>query len=267
MSRRNFYEIITSSGINIVNEYNRINLLFESNEHSMSVKSMIQKSFFAFPKSFKRRTITLEDFDETYGFRKKSQMETITIDDLLARCEYMLNLIAQLQKCFGEMFNDNERYTIKQLNETIRDCIDELGFMIVSKDEFIICVEKDAAAVAVAEILTGQLSFTVLEYNHYRLKGEVAKKQKNLKEMADNIEPERKNLKQVNRTLETQLFELLNKFVRHDHSKTPYIATMDNNQLEEVYDDIYQLWLLAKLEMDNVERRQRMKKLLSEINN
>lgn len=50
--------------------------------------------------------------------------------------------------------------------------------------------------------------------------------------IADNIESERKTLKQVNSTLETQLFQLLNKFVRHDYSQTPYILSMDKKYIE-----------------------------------
>lgn len=266
MTRRNIYEIITGAGINIVNEYNRINLLFESNKYGDSVRDMIKKAFFAFPKTFKGRTITLEDFDETYGFRKKSEMEIITLDDLLERCEYMINLSAHMKKCFAGLLDDDEEYQIRLLIETIQDCIDELGFMTISKGEFIICVEKDAAAVAVAEIVTDQLSFAILEYNHYRLKGNLVKKQSILKEMADNLEPERRQLRQINNTLETQLFQLLNKFVRHSHSQTPYIGTLDKKRLEEIYDDIYQLWLLAKLEIDNIERKARMREILEKIN-
>lgn len=58
----------------------------------------------------------------------------------------------------------------------------------------------------------------------------------------------------------------MNKFVRHDHSQTPYIATMKDEEIEAVYDDIYQMWLLAKLEMDQVERGKRVKELLGEMN-
>jgi hypothetical protein len=41
---------------------------------------------------------------------------------------------------------------------------------------------------------------------------------------------------------------------------------MSAGELETCYDDTYQLWILATLEIDNIERKQRVKKLLGEIN-
>lgn len=266
MARRNFYEIIKETGINITKEYNRINEIFESGEYGGPVHDLAEEAFLMFPKSFRGRTVSLEDFEETYGFGKKMCIGDVSLEDLLLRCEYIVNLCAQLNRHFNIYLDDEDQYSIRLLTETIDECLDELGFMKTNIDGIIICIEKSAAVVSVVEIIPEQLTSSVLEYNHYRLKGNLSMKIKILKEMADNIESERKYLKQINASLETQLFQLLNKFVRHDHSQTPYIGTMDKQHLEEVYDDIYQLWLLAKLEIDNEERKERMKKLLNEIN-
>lgn len=266
MVRRNFYEILKSAGMNITREYNRINELFEYTEEGCSVRDIAEDAFLLFPKSFRGRTISLDDFEETYKLRRKISIGEVSLEELLLLCEYISNLCVLVKKHYYGFMDDTDEYNLRLLTETIGDCIDELGFMKTTVEGVVIYIEKDAAAISVAEILPERLAVSVLEYNHYRLKGDLVKKQKILKEIADNIEPERKDIKQINGALETQLFELLNKFVRHDHSKTPYIGKMDNQQLEEVYDDIYQLWLLAKLEMDNLERRHRMKKLLSKIN-
>lgn len=266
MSRRNFYEIIKNTALNTKQEYNRLNELFEFAEEGQSVRDLAEEAFLLFPKSFRGRTISLDDFDATFGFCKKIIIMDLSIEDLLLRCEYMLNLCIQLNKCYDQFLDDNDRYNIGFLTETINECIDELGFMTTKIEGVAICIEKDAAVISVAEIVPEQLAVSVLEYNHYRLKGDLMRKRNILKEMADNIESERKNIKQINGALETQLFQLLNKFIRHDHSQTPYIGSMSEKSLEEVYDDIYQLWLLAKLEIDNVERKERMKTLLDEIN-
>ena len=266
MARRNFYEIIKSAGINITKEYNRINELFETTESGQSVRDLIEEAFLEFPKSFRGRTISLEDFDETFGFHKKMFMGEVSLEELLLRCEYIINLCVQLNKYYALYLDDTDQYNIKLLIDTINECIDELGFMKTIVEGVIIYIEKDAAVISVAEILPEHLAISVLEYNHYRLKGDLIRKRKILKEMADNIEPERKRLREINNTLETQLFQLLNKFIRHDHSQTPYIATMKDRDIEEVYDDIYQLWLFAKLNIDNITRRDRMKDLLNQIN-
>lgn len=267
MARRNFYEIIKNTRTNITKEYSRINELFESTDLGQSVRDMIEDAFFMFPKSFRGRTISLDDFDETFGFSKRMFIGEVSLEEFLLRCEYIINLCIQLNKVYGAHIDDDDQYNLRILKETIDESIDEIGFMKTKVDGFVILVEKDAAVISVAEIIPEQLVAPVFEYNHYRLKGDLISKRKILKEMADNIEPERKLLKQVNSTLETQLFQLLNKFVRHDHSQTPYILTLDKKYIEEVYDDIYQLWLLAKLEIDNIERKNKMKELLNVINN
>ena len=85
--------------------------------------------------------------------------------------------------------------------------------------------------------------------------------------MADDIENDRKKLSSINKTLENQLYQLMNKFVRHDQSQTSYIATMKPQEIEECYDDIYQMWLLTKLEIDHyTDRKDRVSALLSNIN-
>ena len=265
--RRNFYEIIKGAGINITNEYNRINELFESTELSAdSVRDSIESAFLDFPKSFRGRTVSLDDFDSTYGFKKIGFASDVSIEELLSRCEYITNLCNQLCKCWDSTLDVSDWLSIRLLTETIEGCIDELGFVPAKIEDFVIYVEKDSAAISVAEIVPEQLAFVVLEYNHHKLKGDLNKKRQLLKEMADNIEPERKRLRSINSTLETQLCQLMNKFIRHDHSQTPFIVTMKKQEIESTYDDIYQMWLLAKLELDNLERKNRMQGLLEKIN-
>jgi len=36
--------------------------------------------------------------------------------------------------------------------------------------------------------------------------------------------------------------------------------------VEECYDDIYQMWLIAKLGIDNIERKKRVEAVLKKIN-
>lgn len=59
---------------------------------------------------------------------------------------------------------------------------------------------------------------------------------------------------------------MLQKFIRHNNSDNSYIANMTPQETETAYDDIYQMWLLAKLELANVERNSRIKELLGKIN-
>lgn len=266
MKRKNFYEIIKSSKINMESEYNRIETLFYSTENTAeSIYDLVESAFRDFPKTFRGRTISLEDFNETNGFDGMSFSGDV--NELLTACEYYINLCKQLCNYGAELLDKCDWENVDLLIETIIGCTDELGFIPAEiENDFVVFVEKDPAVISVAEIVPEDVAFNILEYNHHKLKGDLKQKRQILKCMADNIEGERKQLKNINAKLETQLFQLMNKFVRHDHSQTPIILSMSSEQIENIYDDIYQLWLLAKLELDNAERKARMDKLLDEIN-
>lgn len=269
MARRNFYDIIKNSKFNVESEYERVHHLLHSTDYTEeTIYTMIEEAFMEFPESFRGRTISLNDFNKTYGFVFIPFSGLVRIDDFISYCEYIHNLCNQLLCCEDYKLYKEDIDAVEFLLDTIEGAIDELGYISVEKDDVLIYIEKDPAAISVAEIVPEEIAFSVLEYNHYRLKGDLVRKREILRNMADNIEDKsiRGDLKQINGTLESQLYQLLNKFVRHDHSQTPHIATMTDDEIEAVYDDIYQMWLLAQLELDHLDRKNRMKSLLEQIN-
>lgn len=267
MARRNFYEIINDSTINIKAEYDRLYDLYHYGVYAdEAINEWVEEQFLHFDKDFRKRTISLEDFNKTFQFEFGSVSHGMTIEKLILFCEYLSNICNQLIKnAKYQLYTELEK-DIQLLREAIGGCIDTLGLMLVQNEKIVIYVEKNPEALAVAEIVPKELSFPILEYNHFRLKGDLNKKKQILKAMADNIENQREDIRNINAQLESQLYQLMNKFIRHDHSKTEYIMGMSKEELEDVYDDIYQLWLLAKLEIDNRDRRKRMKGLLEKIN-
>lgn len=84
--------------------------------------------------------------------------------------------------------------------------------------------------------------------------------------MADSIERERNALKSINSNFTSDLFQLFNKFIRHDNSDNKNISNMLDEELESIYDDMYQMWLLAKLELKQNERNKRIKDLIKNLN-
>ena len=268
MSRRNIHEIIKNASFDVQNECRRITHLFCDKIESglPPLREMIDISFEGMPMEFRGRTLSLNDFNETYGFDYCNNYTTDDIEKLIGYCEYILNMCAQIENNDYFPMENGHEYVIESLQQTILSCMDEVGQTWTSKDGLIIFVEKDPAALAVAEIVGEDLAFCVLEYNHHRLKGNLRRKQMLLKLFADDFESKRKQLKSIDRSVERQLGELMNKFVRHDHSQTPYIATLNESQLEDIYDDIYQLYLLGNLQLDNLDRNKRISTLLGEIN-
>lgn len=125
-------------------------------------------------------------------------------------------------------------------------------------------VEKNPAAISAAEIVEDKnLSFDILEYNHYLLKGDIDKKRKILKSLADKLESDRKKLKEIDNSLEDNLFFLFNNIkIRHDNEENQkLINRFKKEELEFWYDETYQMALLAILLLNNKKRHQAIKEL------
>ena len=156
--------------------------------------------------------------------------------------------------------------TLHKIEMHIESCMEDVGYKKVERDGIIIFVENDKAAISVSEIVEPQLAYSVLEYNHYKLKGKLDRKKDILKNMADSIEHERNALKGINSNFTSDLFQLFNKFIRHDNVDNNYISSMSDSEIEEVYDDMYQMWLLAKLQLEQAGRNDKIRGLIKSIN-
>lgn len=295
MSRKNIYEILSEGKIDILSEYSRLYQQFYQDkflyEHgtSYTVKDLADKKYRNLDKRLIGRTLSINDFDFSYKYHfctPEQQREVINsfenkgnefviMDDLISLLEYVYNFTYYLRvaiKAQYPMLRDiNARYLteFRQLNNVIENtisCANDLGLEGIAKDGLLIFVEKTPEALSVAEIVDEKLSYKLLEYNHHRLKGDLTTKLGILKLMADDIEPQRKILNGINKTLTDNLFQMLQKFVRHNNEYNPYIKGLSPEELESCYDDIYQMWLLAKLEIDNLERKKRVESVLQKIN-
>lgn len=113
-----------------------------------------------------------------------------------------------------------------------------------------------------------EISYKVLEYNHYTMKGDIARKKETLRILADQLEPKRADLTAINKELASNVFFMFNNMnIRHnnrtegDKNYKEVVAKMTQDALESWYDETYQLCLLAFLELDNVERTKKVAQL------
>ena len=173
---------------------------------------------------------------------------------------------------------NNVRGEITEANSFYADPYDAVGkfdyvielinyeFIYDKEENVYILIPKNQESIAVAEIVDEKIAYMTLEYNHHSMKGDLHRKKTTLKFMADDIEPQRKVLSSINNTLSNNLFQMFQKFVRHNNEENPYIKSLSKEELESIYDDIYQMWLLAKLEIDNLERKNRVIEILKKAN-
>ena len=266
--RKNILEIISSTEINLKREYSRIfdlfyRIPFNNGFNEATLADHVSGNFCRLNKKLTRRCLSLEDFDESFGYRFVEQPQELTIDYLVSFSEYVTNLVYALMNLGDFGFDHNGLFTVI---EHIRSCMEDVGYQLVGNDFIIIYVEKNPSAISVAEIVNDDLSYSVLEYNHFRLKGDLAAKKSILKNMADDIEPERKVLNGINNSFSSDLFQLLNKFIRHNSTDNEFISQMSAAELESVYDEIYQMWLLAKMELEYAKRKKCISELIHYIN-
>lgn len=264
--RRNIYDILKSNKIDIKREYSRLFELyyyrtFDAGFEEHTIDSTIQENFTSLYRKLIGRCISLEDFNHTYDYNFVEYPNDFDIDYFTNFCEYTYNfsnaILGKIQ--YGTQYIHGYLYNVKE-------CMEELGYILFQNEGIYCFAIKSAEAIAVAEIVPDNISYKVLEYNHHKLNGDVVMKKLILFEFAREIEPKRKELINVNKNLSDTLFQLLNKFIRHNNDENEFIANMTIKELEEIYDDIYQLWLLAMLEIDNIERKQKMKELLTKVN-
>lgn len=266
--RKNIIDIISSAQIDLKREYSRIydmyyHMPYNNGFDNGTLAEHVAENFRKLDKNLIRRCLSIEDFDETYGFRFVEQPQNFSLEYLISFAEYVTNLVYALMRSGNFGFNHNGLF---EFIEHIKGCMEDIGYEFIEKEFMVIFVEKNPVTMSVAETVNDDLAYSLLEYNHYRIKGDLHSKKNILKNMADDIETERNNLKTINNKFASDLFQLLNKFIRHNNSENKFISQMSDSELEAVYDEIYQMWLLAKMQLEHTKRTKVISELIDAIN-
>ena len=280
--RRTFADVLKSGHIDIKNEYEKLyGIMFEDNiedgyDESYSLHDLIAENFSNY--SISGTCLTLEEFDQKYGFIFEENPEDFDIDYLVSFCEYIQNLLICFRTDPLNMLGSTTQHVdSSRIMEHIEKVMDSIGYMQTYDDAFLIYVEKSPAAIAVSEspIIPENLSYRVFEYNHHSLRGDIDKKKQILIAIAALLEAKRDDLKAANSALCSDVFYAFNNLnLRHNNidSSIPAkykltVANMSNEKLEEWYDEVFQMCLLAILEIENNARKQRFKTLKDSIEN
>lgn len=164
----------------------------------------------------------------------------------------------------------NVQFYLQQISQVI----EKIGYMQAGQNGLTIFVEKDPAAIAVAEgeFIPESLSYRLISYNHYSMKGNLAEKKTTLLDLANLLEPQRTILERIDKTFSSDLFYTFNNFhIRHnniDQLGTKYkkpVGDLSDEQLEYWYDEVYQMCLLAFMRLEHIDRKKKFDSLKSQI--
>ncbi len=271
MERKNLAQILVEANIDIKREYDRLYSSFYLQKNQdmygnyYSLQELCAANFINIP--FRGTCLNLDDFDDFYDIHFEKVPSNFDLNYLILFCEYTYNFALYLNINMTPMhlgMNTPQQVYLQQ----IAKAIEAIGYMMVQKENITIMIPKSQEAIAVSEIVPSDLSYKVIEYNHHALQGNIEAKKAILLLLANQLEPKRNQLKNVNRLLETNIFFLYNSMnIRHNNcdinsnSYKEYTANMSKKNLEIWYDEIYQLSLLAFLELDNIERINRIEEL------
>ena len=278
MSRIPFSQVLKNAEIDLLQEYNRLYGLFyiqrimNSTGLNTTLREYCNMSFGSVP--YRKTCLSLDDFDDSFNYHFERVPSNFDIDYLVTFCEYSFNLAFSLYNQSNGIVSPmmNIIQAMQMYLQQVLKVIDSIGYMPNQNDGVTDFVPKDQAAISVSEIIDPNLSYKVIEYNHHSMKGDLERKKIVLLSLADKLEGQEKRLKSVNPSLGDNLFFLFNNLnLRHNNADTEsksyksYIASMKDEEIEQWYDDTYQMCLLAFLEIDNEDCKARIKQLKQDV--
>lgn len=200
---------------------------------------------------------------DPFDIEKYPTAKVKDINDFLLYCEMMMNMFAGTVLPYANTIICDK---VKMVNEIMLYDLEKLNYEAKNMDDRIIIVQKDASVISVADIVESTLADTIVEYNHFLLKGDIEKKKSILKAIANALEPKRRELDQINKIFTSDLFYLLNNMnIRHNNcdendfkNYNPVFARLSVDEVETWYDDIFQQELMAFLFLEQKKRNIRI---------
>lgn len=244
--RKNFFEILSSSGFDTFEEYRKLQYLFAGEE-----------SIFR-----NHRFETLKDYaDDTYFRGLPFRGTYTTIDEIMAYlnsfsyssvqerlfvfCEFLIAVLPEEHIQKNRHAYNQTKTIIQNIVTILEQTNHELHAL---SDSRIIIVEKNPHTTQAVELVGDEkIAMNLLEYNHFALKGDLDGKREILVNLGRYLEPllvSRKLQKNGYKQIESDMSFLLNCFhIRHNNKEgshaQEYIQKINDPDLENWYDKVY----------------------------
>ncbi len=244
-----------------------------TNGTPVSIIKYIDNNLF---KTWKQRgtCIDCDDFECTVGIHNIPATEDeLTNEFIVIYCEYAANMVFLLKQ--GVSKGDKLTDIVFAVEENIKKFLAWYNYELkyYPKEQKVLVVPKNPSATSVAENMEDEsLSYSVISYNHYLLKGDIEQKKTILLALGTDLEPRRKEIGTIDKKLEDSIFFMLNNLnLRHNNRQkgnknyNEKVAKMKKVKLEMWYDELYHLMLTAYICMENKNRLAEIDRLKVEI--
>lgn len=294
MSRTNIFDLLKMNN-SISSDVIRIDSLFAStvcfeqdyeyyhNSYNWTLKEYVDNYCFAGWKH-RHRCLDVADYFKTIKYDEiLEKAKNDSFEDYLTIVEIIYNFWHLAANHFDNDTNhhiklwkrSNGTITAKELIEIMDESLSEHNqkAYYFPDEEKCIIAEDSPQVTAAAEATEPEIALDIVRYNHRQLTGELAKKKAILKTLGDYLEGRKREITDINSALYNTITGALNNLnIRHNNiapeNKSYYheaVADMPQEELEQHYDDLYQLILLAILEIDNVVRKREMNALIQRV--
>lgn len=166
--------------------------------------------------------VDCNDLEQTLDISELPQSDADVSEHFaMAFCEYAANMI-YLLRC---KLHQGDKITdiVSAAEENIKVFLSWYNYELRNYPDLqkVLIVSKNAGATVVAEKMQdNSLAYNVIEYNHFQLQGDIEKKKAILLSIGADLEPKRKELSDLNKELEDNIFFMLNNLnIRHNNRK------------------------------------------------
>lgn len=271
--RKNIFEILESK-YNTFSEFVVIEQLFNSpllidnryyvNGNQTTIVNAVNNTCFY---QWKQRGTCLSAED----MMKKLELtglKALADEGKICKLEYICNMVNLVNtKLFSPHFTKTREFLMFEQNINI--LLEHLNYEkhVFEEDEKVILIPKNPAATAVAEISSEDTAIAILMYHHASLEGKLAEKKDILRRIAQEYEPTLdKPIEGFTDYFKTANNMLNNLDIRHNNrdgkNKKELVLNLTDLELENWYDELYQLLLFCVLIKDNKERKDKMAEFL-----
>lgn len=261
MARKTLYERLDSLGVNVHDEYVALIMLLKiergvvySHTRHTLIEYINDFYFRRLPPQFRAPHLSVEEMMEVLELGDESN----SLDELFLLSELLIALLPDeyIAK------NDDVFQQAMTIVTNILAFLEKLNYQLHTfEDGRCIIVEKNPATTQAVEIVEDTpTSIALIEYNHYALKGDLDEKRRILTALGSYIEPILRSRALQNagyKQLESDVGFMLNNFhVRHNNKNgakaQDYIVSLNDTQLEEWYDKLYNAILAVIIINDHI---------------